>query len=218
MQGTKVSDRFRYIRPFFLRSRLDTRNAGSKNDRRDDAVLQRTGEFPHALPVTLRFIVQSPREGGSLSGERRMAAYLVPVDPGLCVIPLEKAILLIGRQADCDVSLTASRKISRKHCCIAIVNESVIVRDLGSTNGVSINGSRVDREAPLKLGDELAIGDVRFRLQKEATPVISARSRRPLRPSDGPMSLCLRLAYRFRPRSAWISRWHWRKATALPRA
>jgi len=101
-----------------------------------------------------------------------MAAYLVPVDAGLCVIPLEKAILLIGRQADCDVSLTASRKISRKHCCIAIVNESVVVRDLGSTNGISINGSRIDREAQLRLGDELSIGDVRFRLQKEATPVV----------------------------------------------
>ena len=96
-----------------------------------------------------------------------MAAYLVPVDPGLCVIPLEKAILLIGRQADCDVSLTASRKISRKHCCIAIVNESVIVRDLGSTNGVSINGSCVDREAPLKLGDELAIGMCGFACRRK---------------------------------------------------
>jgi hypothetical protein len=105
-------------------------------------------------------------------GEEWMAAYLVPIDAGLCVIPLEKAILLIGRQADCDVSLTASRKISRKHCCIAIVNEAVVVRDLGSTNGVSVNGSRIDGEASLRLGDELAIGDVRFRLQKEVTPIV----------------------------------------------
>lgn len=105
-----------------------------------------------------------------------MAAYLVPVDAGLCVIPLEKAILLIGRQADCDVSLTASRKISRKHCCIAIVDETVVVRDLGSTNGVAINGSRIDREAQLRLGDELSIGDVRFRLQREVTPTARAQA------------------------------------------
>lgn len=97
-----------------------------------------------------------------------MAAFLVPLQPGACVIPLEKAILLIGRQADCDVSLTASRKISRKHCCIAIVNDAVLVRDLGSTNGVSINGTRVEQEGRLRLGDELTIGDVRFRLQKDA--------------------------------------------------
>lgn len=97
-----------------------------------------------------------------------MAAFLVPLQPGACVIPLEKAILLIGRQADCDVSLTASRKISRKHCCIAIVNDTIVVRDLGSTNGVSINGNRIEQEGRLRLGDELSIGDVRFRLQKEA--------------------------------------------------
>lgn len=97
-----------------------------------------------------------------------MAAFLVPLEPGACVIPLEKAILLIGRQADCDVSLTASRKISRKHCCIAIVNDNVVVRDLGSTNGVSINGMRIEQEGRLRLGDELSIGDVRFRLQKDA--------------------------------------------------
>jgi predicted component of type VI protein secretion system len=98
-----------------------------------------------------------------------MAAFLVPLESGACVIPLEKAILLIGRQADCDVSLTSSRKISRKHCCIAVVNESVVVRDLGSTNGISINGDKVSREGRLRMGDELSIGDVRFRLQKEPT-------------------------------------------------
>lgn len=100
-----------------------------------------------------------------------MPAFLVPLDPGSCLIPLEKAIVLIGRQADCDVSLTHSRKVSRKHCCVAQVNESYVVRDLGSTNGVFVNGSRVRKEAGLTMGDELAIGDVRFRLQAEAASV-----------------------------------------------
>lgn len=98
-----------------------------------------------------------------------MSAFLVPLDPGLCLIPLEKAIVLIGRQADCDVSLTHSRKVSRKHCCIAQVNNAYVVRDLGSTNGVFVNGARVRKETGLTVGDELAIGDVRFRLQSEAT-------------------------------------------------
>lgn len=105
-----------------------------------------------------------------------MSAFLVPLDPGLCLIPLEKAIVLIGRQADCDVSLTHSRKVSRKHCCVAQVNDSYVVRDLGSTNGVFVNGSRVRKEAGLALGDELAIGDVRFRLQAEAPSNKSAKA------------------------------------------
>lgn len=115
-----------------------------------------------------------------------MAAFLVPLESGACVIPLEKAILLIGRQADCDVSLTASRKISRKHCCIAIVNEAVIVRDLGSTNGITINGEKVPREGRLRMGDELSIGDVRFRLQREPTPPPSPTARTQDDMSAGP--------------------------------
>ncbi|MDP1799287.1 MAG: FHA domain-containing protein [Planctomycetaceae bacterium] len=96
-----------------------------------------------------------------------MPAYLVPLDAAGCVIPLEKAILLIGRQSDCDVSITASRKISRRHCAIAVVNNAVIIRDLGSTNGVTVNGTRVVKEVTLALGDEVVIGDVAFRFQKE---------------------------------------------------
>lgn len=97
-----------------------------------------------------------------------MPAFLVPVDSGQCLIPLEKAILLIGRQADCDVAITHSRKISRKHCCIAQVDNKFVVRDLGSTNGVFLNGTRIQKEATLSIGDDLVIGDVRFRLQNEA--------------------------------------------------
>ena len=97
-----------------------------------------------------------------------MPAFLVPVDPGHCLIPLEKAIVLIGRQSDCDVSLTLSRKISRKHCCIAQVDEKYVVRDLGSTNGVFLNGTRIKKEATLSVGDDLMIGDVHFRVQNEA--------------------------------------------------
>jgi predicted component of type VI protein secretion system len=96
-----------------------------------------------------------------------MAAFLVPVDPGLCVIPLEKAIVLIGRQSDCDVSLTQSRKVSRRHCCLAQVNNQIIARDLGSTNGIYLNGERVKKQCRLKLGDEFMVGDLRFRLQAD---------------------------------------------------
>lgn len=125
-----------------------------------------------------------------------MSAFLVPLDPGLCLIPLEKAIVLIGRQADCDVSLTHSRKVSRKHCCIAQVNNSYVVRDLGSTNGVFVNGTRVRKETGLALGDELAIGDVRFRLQPEAAPakLDESRSNATSRPGGPPPSMDIPVA------------------------
>ena len=55
-----------------------------------------------------------------------MPAFLVPFDEGQCLIPLEKAVVLIGRQSDCDISLGHSRKVSRKHCCVAQVNNTVV--------------------------------------------------------------------------------------------
>ncbi|MDA1162826.1 MAG: FHA domain-containing protein [Planctomycetota bacterium] len=92
-----------------------------------------------------------------------MPVRLVPVSPGN-PIKLDKPVLLIGRNPGCDVILKQSRKVSRTHCLIACVNNTVLIRDLGSTNGVWINSQRVERDARLRLGDELSVADVRYHL------------------------------------------------------
>jgi predicted component of type VI protein secretion system len=91
-----------------------------------------------------------------------MPARLVPLDGGPTIL-LDKPILLIGRHPECDVQME-SRKISRRHCCIAQVDHTLAVRDLGSTNGVRINGTQTT-EGRLQPGDELTIGNLRFRIQ-----------------------------------------------------
>lgn len=120
-----------------------------------------------------------------------MPAFLVPVDSGQCLIPLEKAIVLIGRQADCDVSLTNSRKISRKHCCIAQVNNKFVIRDLGSTNGVFLNGRRIQKESTIAVGDDLVIGDVHFKMTDEipssAQPDIKSGNKQAANPQLPPI-------------------------------
>ena len=104
-----------------------------------------------------------------------MAFYLEPLHDGGRQIVLDKAVVLIGRQAECDVILQDSRKVSRKHCCIAQVNDTYVVRDLASMNGVRVNGERIDREAPLEIGDEISFGDVRYVLRDtRANPVAEA--------------------------------------------
>jgi hypothetical protein len=45
-------------------------------------------------------------------------------------------------------------------------NDQVVVRDLGSTNGIRINGERVET-GRLKRGDELSIAHIRYRLEGE---------------------------------------------------
>jgi pSer/pThr/pTyr-binding forkhead associated (FHA) protein len=91
-----------------------------------------------------------------------MPAQLLALNDGPSIL-LDKPILLIGRHPECDIQID-SRKISRRHCCIAQVNDYLVVRDLGSTNGIRINGERV-AEGRLKAGDELVIGQNRFRVQ-----------------------------------------------------
>ncbi len=82
-------------------------------------------------------------------------------------IPLDKPILLVGRHQECDVQIP-SRKISRRHCCIAQVHDYVVIKDLFSTNGVRINGTRV-KEGCLRAGDELTIGNYRYKVQVNLT-------------------------------------------------
>jgi len=78
-------------------------------------------------------------------------------------IPLDKPIILIGRHQECDIQIP-SRKISRRHCCVAQVYNYLVVRDLGSTNGLRINGTRA-MEGKLQPGDELTIGNLAYRVQ-----------------------------------------------------
>jgi pSer/pThr/pTyr-binding forkhead associated (FHA) protein len=79
-------------------------------------------------------------------------------------IVLDKPILVVGRHPDCDVMID-SKKVSRRHCCLAMVNGTLVVRDLGSTNGVRINGQRVD-EGRVKIGDEVTIANISYKLQR----------------------------------------------------
>lgn len=78
-------------------------------------------------------------------------------------IPIDRAVVLVGRAENCDVVITGSQKISRRHCCLVQSDENYYIRDLGSTNGVWINGKRVDMQGLMAEGDHIAIGDVQFR-------------------------------------------------------
>jgi predicted component of type VI protein secretion system len=99
-----------------------------------------------------------------------MPAQLVSLADGPSIL-LDKPILLVGRHPECDIQID-STKVSRRHCCIAEVNDYLVVRDLGSTNGIRINGVRV-LEGRLKPDDELTIGGLRYRVTWDLLPVSS---------------------------------------------
>jgi hypothetical protein len=72
-------------------------------------------------------------------------------------------MVVVGRHPLCDVRLDSLR-ISRHHCCMTQDKDELVVRDLGSTNGIRINGERVER-GRLRSGDELSIAHIRYRLE-----------------------------------------------------
>jgi len=90
---------------------------------------------------------------------------LTPLQGGAS-IPLDKAIVFFGRGSECDVVLTNSRKVSRKHCCVSQIDHRIVIRDLGSMNGVRINEQMVQDEENLEIGDVLWVGDLGFRLEQ----------------------------------------------------
>lgn len=110
-----------------------------------------------------------------------MVAVLHQVDGGR-VIAIDRAVVLVGRAADCDVVITASQKISRRHCCLVQVDNSYYLRDLGSMNGVWLNGERVKREAVMSLGDKVMIGDAEFQFHPNAR----IEQRKPQKPPVDP--------------------------------
>ena len=91
-----------------------------------------------------------------------MPLRLVCLD-GHADISLDRAVVVVGRHRWCHVRI-ASPRVSRRHCCLALARDCVLVRDLGSTNGTRINGRRVDRGV-LRPGDELSIAHCRYRLE-----------------------------------------------------
>ena len=75
------------------------------------------------------------------------------------VIPLGERVE-IGRALECDISILEP-SLSRKHAELEIEGNTLIIRDLGSANGIWVNGERVD-EIQLKNGDKLQFDRVKF--------------------------------------------------------
>jgi hypothetical protein len=63
----------------------------------------------------------------------------------------------IGRSSECQLSLD-DPLVSRRHAVLVVRGDTVEVEDLGSRNGVLVNGVRVSRPTRLVDGDVLTVG------------------------------------------------------------
>jgi hypothetical protein len=115
------------------------------------------GDFGHTM-------VYSPdREVRRLEPELDRRQALLVSDGRRSVLRGDRAV--VGRSRDCDV-VVSDPNVSRRHAEVRRGEEGWSVVDLGSTNGVKVNGRRLD-SARLKPGDRITIGvtDLTFELE-----------------------------------------------------
>ncbi len=91
-------------------------------------------------------------------------------------IAINESKFLIGRAEDCHLK-PRSELISRYHCTIVSEESYVAVRDLGSKNGVFVNGEKISSEQELKNGDRLTIGHLDFVVHVTVTMKASKKSK-----------------------------------------
>jgi pSer/pThr/pTyr-binding forkhead associated (FHA) protein len=86
--------------------------------------------------------------------------------------PLELVLvgtIMVGRDPACEISDSADPLLSRRHAAFNAGARDAIVRDLGSRNGILVNGAKTP-EATLKNGDVVQIGHLQVRYVDEVGP------------------------------------------------
>ena len=71
---------------------------------------------------------------------------------------------MIGRSRDCDITVEDAN-VSRRHAEIRAEDGAYWLVDLGSTNGVELNGKRVERER-LEHGDSIVVGKTQLTFER----------------------------------------------------
>ena len=78
---------------------------------------------------------------------------------------ITKPVTVLGRSAGCDVRLS-DPNVSRRHAELRQQGTSYWMVDLDSTNGVEVNGGRVER-AKLDHGDKVTLGETELVFTRE---------------------------------------------------
>jgi hypothetical protein len=102
-------------------------------------------------------IQRGQQRGGAtplVAAPRRAGALLLVAGRRL-VVGASGAVL--GRSRECDVVLD-DNGVSRRHAEIRPTADGWQIADLGSTNGLRVNGRRVQGQAPLRAGDRIEMG------------------------------------------------------------
>ncbi len=109
----------------------------------------------------------APDPNGFLARNRAVIVTLAGTTAGN-EYELDRDRIKIGRGPDVELAFDDDA-MSREHASFEVREGVLYLRDLGSTNGVHVNGGKV-LDIELKHGDRIELGDHRFQLVIEERP------------------------------------------------
>jgi pSer/pThr/pTyr-binding forkhead associated (FHA) protein len=77
-----------------------------------------------------------------------------------------KRSVVLGRSKDADVQVN-DPNVSRRHAELRPRGDQWMIADLGSTNGVTVNGQRIEQAQLLRAGDRIEVGTTRMTFELE---------------------------------------------------
>jgi transcriptional regulator with GAF, ATPase, and Fis domain len=119
-------------------------------------------------PIPLHTVVGARAQTDRLAAQQ-FHLVLLDTDRAGTVYPLAGELLRIGKAPDNDVVIDHPT-VSRNHLVVRRQGDRFLVQDLDSTNGTFLDGAQV-REAYLRPGALLEVGDVRLRFSPHVSPV-----------------------------------------------
>lgn len=120
-------------------------------------------------PVRVAFAESDRLRTGTFQIDARLAEGEGGIGAGSLILPTRQRVplgerpLTIGRLPECNITLN-DPNVSRHHAEIRPQGDGFVVVDLGSTNGVKVNGVKVSQQL-LADGDQLTIGNTRMQFE-----------------------------------------------------
>jgi pSer/pThr/pTyr-binding forkhead associated (FHA) protein len=112
----------------------------------------------------LRDLRAAARQPGQELGRLVVVASPSGEPPVGVAFPLD-AVTTLGRDVNNTV-VVGDPFASGEHAVLSFRGRAWYIEDPGSTNGTFVNGSQVAGIAPVAFGDEIVVGETRFRLDR----------------------------------------------------
>ena len=124
--------------------------------------------LPDAPPpgATMVYRPATPETQAASPVELGVQSELITLDANGKQHTVDKVSTLIGRSKDCDIRLT-DPNVSRRHAEVRQEGTSYWILDLGSTNGITVNGRRQQR-AQLQNEDRITVGSTELVFRRSA--------------------------------------------------